>query len=430
VNARSGLMASALEVLGTARMAAAISVAALGLMFCSRLVRSLIGWPGFLAALVTLVVLAGLSLFARRASLEWRGLLPVSLLVFVGWCGLTVFWSNYNWATLGSVLYLVAIAVLAIYVALTRDLLQTIRAVGDVLRFTLVLSLAIEVFAGLLIDMPIRFLGVEGNLGTGSPIQGIFGLRNSLGTVALIGLITFIIEYRTKSVTRLTAGISLSVAGLGLLLTRSPVVFGAALVVGVAAVVLLVLRRLPAPRRRFAQWVLLSTLVVVTALTYLLRGPIIAILNAGSEFEARYALWQRLQTFIGIKPLEGWGWIGAWRTELQPYDAINTLDSRGHGSGLNAFLDVWMQVGLVGLFCFLVLVALTFWRSWVLASVQRGVIIIWPALILVALIVISLAESSILTDYGWMLFVICAVVAADKLSWRNRFKPALEQEQL
>ena len=430
MNARSGLMASALEVLGTARMAAAISVAALGLMFCSRLVRSLIGWPGFLAALVTLVVLAGLSLFARRASLEWRGLLPVSLLVFVGWCGLTVFWSNYNWATLGSVLYLVAIAVLAIYVALTRDLLQTIRAVGDVLRFTLVLSLAIEVFAGLLIDMPIRFLGVEGNLGTGSPIQGIFGLRNSLGTVALIGLITFIIEYRTKSVTRLTAGISLSVAGLGLLLTRSPVVFGAALVVGVAAVVLLVLRRLPAPRRRFAQWVLLSTLVVVTALTYLLRGPIIAILNAGSEFEARYELWQRLQTFIGIKPLEGWGWIGAWRTELQPYDAINTLDSRGHGSGLNAFLDVWMQVGLVGLFCFLVLVALTFWRSWVLASVQRGVIIIWPALILVALIVISLAESSILTDYGWMLFVICAVVAADKLSWRNRFKPALEQEQL
>ena len=428
MSTRSGLLATTLEVLGTARMAAAISVTALGLMFCSRLVRSLIGWPGFLAALAALVVLAGLSLFARRASLEWRGLLPVSLLIFVGWCGLTVFWSNYNWATLGSVLYTMAIAVLAIYVALTRDLLQTVRAVGDVLRFTLILSLAIEIFAGLLVDMPIKFLGVEGNLGTGSPIQGIFGLRNSLGTIALIGLITFVIEYRTKSVPRLTAGISLSLAILGLVLTRSPVVFGAALVVGLAAIVLLMLRRLATPRRRLAQWVLLASVVVVAALTYLLRGPIITVLNAGSEFEARYALWQRLQTFIGIRPLEGWGWIGAWRAELQPYTAINTLDSRSHGSGLNAFLDVWMQVGLVGLFCFLVLIALTFWRSWVLASTQRGFVIIWPALTLVALLVISLAESVVLTDWGWMLFVICAVIAADRLSWRNRFKPALEQD--
>ena len=54
--------------------------------------------------------------------------------------------------------------------------------------------------SGVLLDMPFRFLGVQGNIAQLGPIQGIFGTRNLLGFVAVIALITFLIEYRTQSV--------------------------------------------------------------------------------------------------------------------------------------------------------------------------------------------------------------------------------------
>ena len=81
-----------------------------------------------------------------------------------------------------------------------RDTLQTARALGDVMRVLLSISLGVEVLSGVLLDMPFRFLGIQGNIAQLGPIQGIFGTRNLLGFVAVIALITFLIEYRTQSV--------------------------------------------------------------------------------------------------------------------------------------------------------------------------------------------------------------------------------------
>ena len=75
-----------------------------------------------------------------------------------------------SWATASSVLYQLALAFLAIAIGLTRDIIQVIRAVGDVMRFVLIGSLAVEVLSGALIDRPLRFLGVEGLLAAGGPI--------------------------------------------------------------------------------------------------------------------------------------------------------------------------------------------------------------------------------------------------------------------
>ena len=48
-------------------------------------------------------------------------------------------------------------------------------------------------------------------------------------------------------------------------------------------------------------------------------------------------------------------------------------------SALNAYLDVWIQVGLIGLFAFVFMVALAFAGSWLLASRQRSFVYAWPA---------------------------------------------------
>src|SRR5690606_36524936 len=97
-------------------------------------------------------------------------------------------------------LSLLAYGFLAVVIAHVRDTLQTVRALGDVLRALLAISLGIEILSGILLDMPFPFLGVAGDIAFGGPIQGVFGTRNYLGFVTVVALITFLVEWRTQSI--------------------------------------------------------------------------------------------------------------------------------------------------------------------------------------------------------------------------------------
>ena len=406
---------------GSARFSSALTQTIIATELGSLFIRQIIGWAGLLGILAALVILATFSFMARRDTVEWHGLLPISLLIFVGWAAISVFWSQYNWATLGSVVYFGAVTMLGIYVALIRDTIQIARAFGDVLRVALVLSLVLEIFSGVLIDAPLRFLFIQGNLAELGPLQGIFGTRNQLGIITLIAIVTFGTELRTRSIQRPVAIGSLVLAGLLLLLSRSPIAIGSFVVVAVAALALYGLRRIPADRKRFWQIGLLALTVTIVAVAWAARTPIITALSASAELKLRLQLWQPMRLYIQLHELEGWGWVGHWRQDVPPFQAFpNYLDSTPT-SGLNAYLDVWFQLGLVGLVAFIGLVALTFIRSWLLASRQRSFVYAWPALVLVVLLTTGLAESSMLVEFGWLTFVVCCVKASRELSWRKAF---------
>jgi len=417
-------------MLGSPRFSAVLTTASIGVAVGGYAVRQTIGWAGLLAIIATLVVLCLLSIAAQWKEIGWRALLPISLLVFVGWAGLSILWSEYQWATLGGLAYFAAFTVLAVYVALVRDTIQIVRAFGDVLRFVLVASIAIEIFSGLLIDSPIDFLAISASLDTGGPIQGLLGTRNQLGIVAVIALVTFGTELRTRSVSRQLAVGSLVLAAVMLFFTRSPIAWGILLLVLVAGAVLYGLRRVPSGQRRYWQVATLVVALGIAAVAWGLRGPIVAAFNAGGELNYRLNVWQRVWDLVPVHGLEGWGWIGIWRTEVPPFLLFDTFSPRVPTSSLNAYLDVWFQLGLVGVVIFVGLLGLTFVRSWLLASRRRSVVFAWPALVLVVLLVSGLSESSILIEFGWLAFVVCSVKAARELSWRNAFDAAKTDEPL
>jgi O-antigen ligase len=93
----------------------------------------------------------------------------------------------------------------------------------------------------------------------------------------------------------------------------------------------------------------------------------------------------------------------------------------------NAWLDVWLQVGIVGLVIFAALVLSALARSWSLAVDRAQVapgepqpytaVSLLPVLLLTALIVQSLAESRLLVEFGWTMLVLIAVkTKAEELS--------------
>ena len=401
-------------IVGSPQAARALTSAIIGTLVLANALHSLIGWPGFFAIVGGELTLAITALVVNWAEIEWRGLLPISLLVYIAWCVLSVLWSGNQWATVGGVLYLVIVTFLAVYVGLSRDLIQVIRAFGDVLRFVLAASLVLEVFSGLLIDAPIELLEIQGNLASGGPIQGLLGSRNLLGLIALIAAVTFFVELLTKSATRQVAVFSLVLAGLCILFTRSPVAFGTLIVLVLAAVCLLGMRAAKPSSRRVLQIGLVVAIGVGLITAFVFRSPIIALLNAQSEFETRYTLWKEILTVTSIRPVEGVGFIGGWQRELVPY-----ISFHGHTSALNAFFDVWLQIGIVGLALFIALLALALVRSWLLGSNKPSVVYIWPALVLITLVVVSAAESSVLTGIGWFMLVIVTLKASQELSWRR-----------
>ena len=417
------LPAAARDFLGSAVFASAISTLIFVTGFGTHFIRALIGWPGLVTIILSLMGLAAISLWFRRAHLEWHGTLPISLIVFVGWAVISMFWAPTNTTIVSGVRigYLLSFGVLGFYVAVLRDTIQVVRAVGGALRSLLVISLVLEVFSGVLIDSPIRFLGIEGNLAVLGPIQGVFGTRNQLGFVALIALITFAIETLSHSIPRVLGRWSLLLAAVCVLLSRSPVVMGVLAVVAVAALALFGVRRAPASVRWIWQIAIAAGVIIAGVVLWAVRGRVLSFLNAGSELETRLRLWQEMERYLATNPLQGWGWVGAWPT-TPPFLWLNLATGKVNGTGLSAYVDVYFQLGLVGFVAFLALLGLALARSWLLASDKKSVVYVWLALILVALATVSLAESSALFESGWLLLVVCSIKASRSMGWREALR--------
>ena len=407
------------RVLGSVEMARAYTLTALGATFGSFAIERMTSSVTSATILLLLGVLGVAILFVRREELSLLRIAPTSLLVFLLLALVSLLWTTDRGDTLAGWLWLFGFALLAITIGHIRDTLQTVRAIGDTLRVLLVASLGIEILSGILLDTPFTFLAVEGNLAIGGPIQGLFGTRNMLGFVAVIALITFVIEWRSQSVIAPIAVPSIALAGFLALLSASPTVLVLAVAVGVVTGALTIVRHTPARRRSLVQWMLGALVAVALGAAFVLRHPIIAWMGAGSDFSTRADLWNAILDFVEIKPLQGWGWFGPWQRGEYPFTYINYLLDDRHETALNAYFDVLLQLGVIGLLLFLLLGGVALVRSWLVASERRSVVYAWTPLVLVTLAVDSMFESFTLAGAGWFMLVLCALRAGQSRSWRE-----------
>lgn len=408
------------DLLASASLARAFTLTVLATVFSSFAIERLAGRVTYATIVATLGLLAVAILVARRGEVSFVRLVPTTLVVFLGWALISVFWSTDAASSFWSWVSTAALAVLAVTIGQIRDTLQTARALGDVMRWLLSISLGLEILSGVLLDMPFRFLGIQGNIAEFGPIQGIFGTRNLLGFVAVIALVTFLVEYRTQSVRPGLSVYSVALAGLLAALSDSPTVAVLAVTVGATAGALWVVRHTAPERRVTLQWSLAGVVAVGIAIGYLMRHTIIAWLGAGSDFSTRAELWATLLTYVRRDPIIGFGWFGPWPPLEFPFIAINFTLGETHATALNAFFDVMLQLGWVGLILFVGFVGFALVRSWLVASERRSVVYAWTPLVLATILVDSMFESFALAGSGWVLLVICAVRAGHSRSWRER----------
>ncbi|MGO3885580.1 MAG: O-antigen ligase family protein [Mycetocola sp.] len=411
----TGLWAILYRAAGEVSAAKAFTTTAIGFVFLAPLLRDTVGHAVVGGGLVALLGIGIAILTASHERIDRPVRIPLTVVLVLAWMALSLLWSDYSGHTLLAVAEQVTIAALAITVGLLRDLIQIVRAVGNVLRTLLAVSLVIEILSGLVFHVPFSSLAIQGNIGDGGPIQGLFLTRNMLGFVSLIALVTFAIEGVTRSVQRPVLIFSLVLASGMIMLSQSPVTLLMLVVLAIAAGPIALIRHLPAGVRPRIQFALASALVLGVVGGWLVRGRLIAILDAASEMDTRSDLWSAIGRAIRVEPITGWGWAGEWIGGRAPFVGINISVRGSHATALNAWLDVALQLGAVGLFLLAALSVIALGRSWILASERRTVSVVWPALILVLLGASSIAESFMLRDAGWFLLVLCAVQASSRL---------------
>jgi O-antigen ligase len=411
---------TARDFLGSTRLTQALTELIVGTALAMHAVRALVGWPGAIAVLVVLVALSMVSLWSQPHRVEWRGVLPISLTALFGLFGASIIWSQYGWVSVGAIAYAFTFGVLGLYIALVRDLIQLVRAVGNVLRVILAVSFALEILSGAILDAPFEWINISGALAVGGPVEGIAGTRNAFAFIGALALLSFWIELRTRSVSRLVSFVSIVFAASAILLARSPVSILVLGVVVVFSLALVGLRRLEPTARRATQSALLVSAVVLAVIAWSFRWTLIAVVDAAADVESRTLVWQQLRQLVDQQPVLGWGWAGAWPPDIYPFVIINGGQGSPPPSALNAYVDVWLQLGLVGVIVFVTALSLAFVRAWLVAAERGSTVYVWPALTLTLLATWSFTESYVLFEGGLLLFVTSAFAAARNRSWRSR----------
>ncbi|TFC36644.1 O-antigen ligase family protein [Cryobacterium sp. TMT2-14] len=405
--------------------------------------RSLFGWWGYGAIALVIVVSSVVALVKLNPDWMWSRF-PKSLIAFLGLATLSLAWSFYLGASLIGVTLQWATTLAALFLALCLSWAELLRTLAAALRWILALSLAFELIVALFVrqavlpfwvdygtrNVPESYYWTRGILLQGGPIEGIVANRNLLGFVALMAVIVFAVQLAAGTVSR---NWGLAWLGLGvfvLLVTRSATVTLAA--AAVAAALLFALwarRRLPEGRRPV--YLVAGASVVVGGVGLVALTPqLLALLGKSADLTGRLDIWRSVAGLAAERPVFGWGWVSYWAPWVEPFEGLAVRRGVVYLQAHNAWLDVWLQLGVLGLIIFAAAVFSTLWRCWFLAvdrprraladTEPYAASALLPLLLLVALIAQSLAESRILIESGWLLLVVLAVITKRQQATNQR----------
>lgn len=419
---------AALEWCTTSQARDVLTVGVIVLLMSGQGFRYLLGIP-----LYGVVCLAAVVLVAIAFRPTWRSIRPPLLIgAFVALAVASVLWSATRSVTLLASLVLVVTTFVAIV---------TVRGVSNArfmvllyrgLQISLYLGVAFEMVVAIVVRAPLAPLssdmmdlaepgtGAEGLLWSenrlfeGGPIQGFVGNRNPFGMLALLAAIVALVMLLERRIRPIDGVATLVIAGAVHVLTLSATVTAAGFYVAVLVLGARQMRRAKARTKKVLSFGLLAVTAIAAVLTLKYRELLFELLDRRTDFSNRTFIWDAVVDFAVQRP-EGWGYVGYWPVWTEPYSSIvehvneesryPALATHAH----NAFLDSWLQLGLIGLALLLMIVVLMFGSAWRLverAERSDSYIPLGWVLLAAVMSLLALTESRMLVEGGWYLLVV------------------------
>ena len=239
--------------------------------------------------------------------------------------------------------------------------------------------------------------------------RGFFSEKNELGRLLVLYILVFCLmslEWTHSEILRF-----LCIAGCGVLIILSQSTT-AAVVGSVLLALILVYRSL---RSRFQALTVVMALLVFSIIVAVAVGYselLFSLANQDELFTGRGGLWIAVLNAISRKPLLGYGFMSFWNGLAGPsasvIDAVvGWVPPHAH----NGFLDLWLDLGAIGLITFTIGFVLRF-RTAILEYRNLGSqTALWPLGYLSFLLLYNFTESSLLriNFILWNLYVVSLI---------------------
>jgi len=322
---------------------------------------------------------------------------PVLWLLLI-WASLSVVWSTTPEVTLRKVVAVSLTSFYGVYLALRYSSREFLRLLG----FTFFMLLGVS----LLVVFLFPEWGLMGYPHEGA-WRGVFVHKNVLGRFAAFGILIFLALLIDHKSARLLWLVGLFLSG-GLLLESYSVT---SWVLGGTTLLLAIGLKVTTPFRRCWPLLLFLALFVVGGLLMLLASSyelLLELLGKDVTLTGRIPLWQTLIPFIQERPWNGYGLGGFWLGWEGPSALVWNQVGWDPPHGHNGYLDLWLDLGFVGLFLGLWLLLSLLFRS-VLQYLKDGfsATTLFMLGLSVFLAVFNLAESNFLrpNNFYWLLMV-------------------------
>jgi exopolysaccharide production protein ExoQ len=346
------------------------------------------------AILYTIMLLCCVGRTRELLSAAWAARWAVLL---TGLTILSAAWSDVPDTTLRRAFMVTATTIFGLYLTASYSARDQLRLLAYAVSVIVVLSV------GCVLLVP--DYGISQHPDNFGSWQGIYHQKNALGRMGVLGVLVFACRQRpdqTATVRALGMGSCIALV----LLSQSAT---AMIVLLILAVTLIGTRMIGPPRK--AALVVLGVTVVLIGFVLTQRfwdgGAFVEMFGRDATLTGRTGIWDAVMPAIRARPWLGYGFAGFWRgmngESASVFLTLNWMPLFAH----NGFLDVALELGLVGVAGLTVAICSCASRGIRLANVGSGTDRYWTLLLVTFVVAYNFTESTTIgvNSLFWVLFV-------------------------
>lgn len=323
------------------------------------------------------------------------------LWILLGIALASTFWSDVPGTTLRGSIFLGQITSFGVYFAARYSLKEQLGLLAVTFSIVVLLSIAIALA---LPDYGVMTFQ-EGGVHEGA-WRGVYIHKNGLGRMMVLSALVFLLSTSSSRKYRWIAwsGFILSIAIIVLSTSKT------ALAILLTSIALLPFYKALRWSSSLAISFVIVTILVGGSVAVLLLSNAEAILGAFGRdltLTGRTDLWAAVLYKISERPWLGYGYGGFWRSwegeSAQVLRIVRWAAPHSH----NGFLDLWLDLGLLGLLTFALGFLAVCWRAVICLRLIRTSEGLLPIAYLTFLLLANLTESSLLRQNSlWILFTV------------------------
>lgn len=340
------------------------------------------------ATIVYLLLRRAGQLIECLRAMQWT--LPLVVLAVV-----STLWSQFPRYTARRSIPFVLAGAFGLYLAERFPLWRQLR----ILRVTMLALAAGTVVMALVFP----HLGLDASAGHHADWQGVFTQKNACGRMMVVATSVLLVDWKTSW--QRVASLALFAFVMYMSGSRSAWLVQAVLLLLWA--VLRTAQRMDAKSRIITLVSALTLLPVAAAAAYAALPALLVWMGRSATLSGRTLIWKQTWMFIQQRPWLGWGYDGFWHgTHGEAFRVVAALHFTVFHAQ-NGFLELWLELGLIGLALFALSYARAWRRLWPMLCRGEVGCVLWPIFVLALILLYDLDEISLLIYNGifWTLYV-------------------------